>query len=57
MKITEIWKTKGKATISYEFFPARTLEAAENLDRVIDQLILLEPDFVGVTFGAGGSTR
>ena len=57
MKITEIWKTKGKATISYEFFPARTPEAAENLDRVIDQLILMEPDFVGVTFGAGGSTR
>lgn len=56
MKVTEMWK-KNQPTISFEFFPARNAEAAEKLDRVIDQLAVMEPDFVSVTFGAGGSTR
>lgn len=56
MKVTEIWKNK-QPTISFEFFPARNAEAAEKLVRVIDQLAVMEPDFVSVTFGAGGSTR
>jgi methylenetetrahydrofolate reductase (NADPH) len=56
MKVTEIWEKK-QPTISFEFFPARDAEAAEKLERVIDQLAIMEPDFVSVTFGAGGSTR
>ena len=56
MKVTEMWKKKPP-TISFEFFPARNAEAAEKLERVIDQLAIMEPDFVSVTFGAGGSTR
>jgi methylenetetrahydrofolate reductase (NADPH) len=56
MKVTEIWEKK-QPTISFEFFPARDTEAAEKLERVIDQLAIMEPDFVSVTFGAGGSTR
>ncbi len=56
MKVTEMWREK-KPTVSFEFFPARNAEAAEKLQRVIDQLALIEPDFVSVTFGAGGSTR
>jgi len=56
MRLTEIWRRK-RPTISFELFPARTPEAATTLERVIDQLYYLEPDFVGVTFGAGGSTR
>ena len=56
MKMTEMWKKK-QPTVSFELFPARNAEAAENLDRVIDQLAVMEPDFVSVTFGAGGSTR
>jgi methylenetetrahydrofolate reductase (NADPH) len=56
MKVTEMWKKK-QPTISFEFFPARNAEAAEKLERVIDQLAIMEPDFVSVTFGAGGSTR
>lgn len=57
MKITEIWKSKQKPTVSFEIFPARTPEGEAKLERVIDQLMFLEPDFMGVTFGAGGSTR
>ena len=56
MKMTEMWKKK-QPTVSFELFPARNAEAAEKLDRVIDQLAVMEPDFVSVTFGAGGSTR
>ncbi len=56
MKVTEMWKQK-QPTVSFELFPARNAEAAEKLDRVIDQLAVTEPDFVSVTFGAGGSTR
>jgi methylenetetrahydrofolate reductase (NADPH) len=56
MKVTEIWKKK-QPTVSFELFPARHAEAAAKLERVIDQLTVMEPDFVSVTFGAGGSTR
>lgn len=56
MKVTEMWKKK-QPTISFEFFPARNAEAAAKLQRVIAQLAVMEPDFVSVTFGAGGSTR
>jgi methylenetetrahydrofolate reductase (NADPH) len=56
MKVTEMWKKK-QPTVSFEFFPPRNAEAAEKLERVIDQLAVMEPDFVSVTFGAGGSTR
>ena len=57
MKITEIWKTTRKPTVSFELFPARSDKAAERLDKTIDELTALKPDFVSVTFGAGGSTR
>jgi methylenetetrahydrofolate reductase (NADPH) len=57
MRITDLWITKQKPTLSFEIFPAKTPKGAENLDRVIDELKALTPDFVSVTFGAGGSTR
>jgi len=57
MKLTEIWKTKDKPTVSFELFPARSEKAAARLDKTIDILADLQPDFASVTFGAGGSTR
>jgi len=57
MKLTDIWKSRNKPTISFELFPARTEKAAANLDKAIEKLAALEPNFVSVTFGAGGSTR
>lgn len=57
MKLTELWNYSAKATISFELFPARTEKAAERLPRTIDDLAALNPDFVSVTFGAGGSTK
>jgi methylenetetrahydrofolate reductase (NADPH) len=57
MKLVDIWESTTKPTISFEFFPPRTEKAASNLEKAIDKLAALNPGFVSVTFGAGGSTR
>ncbi len=44
-------------TFSFEFFPPATDAASEELFRAIAALQELEPSFVSVTYGAGGSTR
>lgn len=44
-------------TVSFEFFPPKTDEAERTLEKSVDDLALLEPTFVSVTYGAGGSTR
>src|SRR4051794_26128313 len=44
-------------TFSFEFFPPKTDEAWEELFENIAQLQSLQPSFVSVTYGAGGSTR
>lgn len=43
--------------ISFEFFPPKTDDGAKSLWRTIEKLAPLEPRFVSVTYGAGGSTR
>lgn len=43
---------------SFEFFPPKTEEAANQLMRTVSELgSALQPDYVSVTYGAGGSTR
>ncbi|MCR4784020.1 MAG: methylenetetrahydrofolate reductase [NAD(P)H] [bacterium] len=43
--------------VSFEFFPPKTPEADARLWHTIVRLEPLRPEFVGVTYGAGGSTR
>lgn len=44
-------------SVSFEFFPPRTLEGSEKLRAVRKELSRFSPDFYSVTFGAGGTTR
>ena len=57
MRMTDLIEKNERPVVSFEFFPPRDELAADKLDGVIDKLASLEPDFVSVTFGAGGSTR
>jgi methylenetetrahydrofolate reductase (NADPH) len=56
MHILEIFRDHP-TTFSFEFFPPRTAEASEALFETIARLQELQPSFVSVTYGAGGSTR
>jgi methylenetetrahydrofolate reductase (NADPH) len=44
-------------TLSFEFFPPKTDEMERQLEKTIHELAPLNPSFVSVTYGAGGSTR
>ncbi len=43
--------------VSFEFFPPQTLEASFRLWDTVQMLAPLQPSFVSVTYGAGGTTR
>jgi methylenetetrahydrofolate reductase (NADPH) len=46
----------ARVPISFEFYPPKTDEQRTQLDRSVRKLKVHEPEFVSVTFGAGGST-
>jgi methylenetetrahydrofolate reductase (NADPH) len=56
MRIAERYG-RGRPVFSFEFFPPRTDQGFRSLFRTIQDLKPLDPDFVSVTWGAGGSTR
>ena len=50
-------EARGDIAVSFEFFPPKSDAMAETLWRSIETLAPLNPRFVSVTYGAGGSTR
>lgn len=56
MKIAEIL-ARRRPVFSFEFFPPKNEEGEEALRRALEDLRRLAPDFVTMTYGAGGSTR
>jgi methylenetetrahydrofolate reductase (NADPH) len=56
MRIDQILAASGPV-FSFEFFPPKTEAGERNLDAALAELRTLEPSFVSVTYGAGGSTR
>lgn len=57
MKIIDKISKLNRACFSFEFFPPKTDEGDRKLLNVIGELKELSPDFVSVTYGAGGSTK
>jgi methylenetetrahydrofolate reductase (NADPH) len=56
MKISDLFAT-NRRLFSFEFFPPKTDAGVQALERTIRELAELQPAFVSVTYGAGGSTR
>jgi methylenetetrahydrofolate reductase (NADH) len=57
MRIPEILDAGSAPAFSFEFFPPKTEAGERNLYAALAELRALEPAFVSVTYGAGGSTR
>ena len=55
MKITEIHKRQKR--LSFEIFPPKKDAELDNIDDTLDVLCELDPDYISVTFGAGGSVN
>ncbi len=56
MYAATLYKNQTHPSISFEFFPPRDAAAEANFGSVIDHLATLSPDYMSMTFGAGGST-
>jgi len=57
MKLTEIYKNKEKKVLSFEIFPPKKDEELKDIEPTLDILSELKPDYISVTFGAGGSSN
>ncbi len=56
MKIRDIFRS-GKITLSFEVFPPKTEASFESVEKATLGVAALKPDYMSVTYGAGGSTR
>jgi methylenetetrahydrofolate reductase (NADPH) len=56
MKIRDILAS-GRFSLSFEVFPPKRDGNIENLYKTIEELQTVQPDFISVTYGAGGGTR
>jgi methylenetetrahydrofolate reductase (NADPH) len=57
MQISEYLKSRNRPLLSFEFFPPKDDAGMDSLKIAAAKLLSAKPDFVTVTYGAGGSTR
>src|SRR5918998_4318638 len=57
MRIDELLRSSAEPVFSFDFFPPKSEQGDVNLAAALEDLVRLEPAFVSVTYGAGGSTR
>lgn len=55
MKISDILAS-GKLTLSFEVFPPKTDASFDSVVKATEEIAQLKPDFISVTYGAGGGT-
>lgn len=55
MKVIDILTSK-RATLSFEVFPPKTSDKFDSVKAAVDGIAALKPDFMSVTYGAGGGT-
>jgi len=55
--ISDLIRTSNKPLLSFEFFPPKDHKGFAILGSSIERMRVIRPDFVSVTYGAGGSTR
>lgn len=55
MKLDYLFEEKKKQVLSFEIFPPKHGAALKNIDETLEILSSLHPDFISITFGAGGS--
>ena len=55
MKVSQVYNTKR--SLSFEIFPPKKDTELNNIDETLAVLSELKPDFISVTFGAGGSSN
>ncbi|MCQ2482891.1 MAG: methylenetetrahydrofolate reductase [NAD(P)H] [Clostridia bacterium] len=56
MRLSEIY-SKPERVLSFEIFPPKHDEELKNIDATLEVLCDLKPDYISVTFGAGGSSN
>ena len=56
MKIKDLF-SEGRPVVSFEIFPPKRDLPIDGIYATIEELKSLQPDFISVTYGAGGSTK
>jgi methylenetetrahydrofolate reductase (NADPH) len=57
LRIDELYINATEPVFSFEFFPPKTEQGEQNFWNAVEELKSLDPAFVSVTYGAGGSTK